>query len=343
MALIGPFFYIDNELIYNACPLSRGRRQADKLDYSYSHEKLWDDNFVFGEYIDYPRGRVVWDCTNNRAIIYIDRCINTPEVIEKIKSAFELQYYTIDFDSHYSCRDCVGDVVANCYTKKGKLMNTLKTGIKALDKKHNGGLRNGSLTVIAGRPAMGKSSLAFQIAGNIAKSGKRVLLVNLETSEKGVRDRMSKQGFESSEDNLIVCDEPNISVGFLTQKVTSAEKVDVIFIDYIQLMQGERSEVIRGLKRLAEKMNVPIVVVSMLGRDADGVTDTLPLMESVRKAGFREQDADIIIFLHRDSYYAKSADDPENDLLILGENKYGETAIIPVHWNKEKMIFEDIQ
>lgn len=222
-------------------------------------------------------------------------------------------------------------------------MNTLKTGIKSLDEKLNGGLRGGTLTFLTGRPGMGKSSLAFQIAGNVAKIGKRVLLVNLETSKKGVRDKMSKQGFESSNNNLIVCDEPNISVDFLTQKVTSAEKVDVIFIDYIQLMQGERSDVISGLKCLAEKMNVPIVVVSMLGRDADGVTDILPLMESVRKAGFREQDADIIIFLHRDSYYAKSADDPENNLLILGENKYGETAIIPVHFNDEKMIFEDIQ
>ena len=104
---IGPFFYIDNELIYNACPLSEGRRQADKLDNSYSHEKLWEKYFVFGEFINYPRGRVVWDCTNNRAIIYIDRCINTPEVIEKIKSAFELKYFTVEFDSHYCCRKCV--------------------------------------------------------------------------------------------------------------------------------------------------------------------------------------------------------------------------------------------
>ena len=107
---IGPFFYIDNELIYNACPLSEGRRQADKLDNSNSHEKLWDDNFVFGEYIDYPRGRVVWDCTNNRAIIYVDRCINIPKVIEKIKVSFELQDFTLEFDSHYRCKDCVSDV-----------------------------------------------------------------------------------------------------------------------------------------------------------------------------------------------------------------------------------------
>lgn len=106
-AKIGPFFYIDNELVYNACPLSQGRRQADKLDNSYSHEKLWEKYFVFGEYIDYPRGRVVWDCTNNRAIIYVDRCINIPKVIEKIKVSFELQDYIVEFDNHYRCSKCL--------------------------------------------------------------------------------------------------------------------------------------------------------------------------------------------------------------------------------------------
>lgn len=231
-------------------------------------------------------------------------------------------------------------------------MNTLKTGIKSLDEKLNGGLRNGSLSVIAGRLCSGKSSFASQIAGNIAKSGKRVLLVNLETSGKGVRDKLSKQGFESSEENVIVFDGAGIEVEDISQIATNSKKVDAIFVDYIFLIRGKNNklisgkqevdETIRGLKCLAEKMNVPIVVVSTLGREFKGVTDIVPLMESVRNAGYREQDTDVIIFLHRDPYCAMSADKPENNLLILGENKYGETAIIPVHWNKEKMIFEDI-
>lgn len=104
---IGPFFYIKNTLIRNTCSLEKGRRQADKLDNSYSHKQLWDDHFRFGEYIDHPRGRVVWDITNNRAIIYIDRCINKPKVISKIKVTFELQDYTVAYDDHYRCRNCV--------------------------------------------------------------------------------------------------------------------------------------------------------------------------------------------------------------------------------------------
>lgn len=105
---IGPFFYIKNTLIYNACPLTEGRKQADKLDNSYGHEKLWDDNFPTGDYIDYPRGRVVWDCTNDRAIIYIDPCINNDAVIEKIKAAFGLSDYVTAVDDHYHCKKCVG-------------------------------------------------------------------------------------------------------------------------------------------------------------------------------------------------------------------------------------------
>ncbi len=113
MPRIGPFFYINKKLIYNACSLSEGRKQADKFDNSYGHEELWDVNFRSGEYIDHPRGRVVWDCTNNRAIVYIDRCINKPEILAKIKETFELQDYVVEFDGHYCCRRCVGDLFAD--------------------------------------------------------------------------------------------------------------------------------------------------------------------------------------------------------------------------------------
>ena len=102
-------------LVLNACFLDEGRRQADKLDNSYSHEQLWDDNSLSGKYIDYSRGRVVWDRINNHAIIYIDRCINKPEFISKIKTAFELQDYIVEFDDYYRCQDCVEDLLGNYF------------------------------------------------------------------------------------------------------------------------------------------------------------------------------------------------------------------------------------
>lgn len=111
--LIGPFFYIHNRLIFNACPLSEGRRQADKIDNSYSHERLYDDFFEAGEYIDYPRGRVVWDCGNNRAVIYIDPCINRAEVVEKLRAAFDVTEYVLAEDDHYHCKQCAGALFDN--------------------------------------------------------------------------------------------------------------------------------------------------------------------------------------------------------------------------------------
>ena len=113
VALIGPFFYVRGELIYNACPLSEGRRQADKIDNSYGHDRLWDDRFPAGDYIFFPRGRVVWDVTGNRSVIYIDRCIRRKDVPDRIVSAFEIGDYVVLSDDHYRCRNCMGDPFAD--------------------------------------------------------------------------------------------------------------------------------------------------------------------------------------------------------------------------------------
>ena len=88
--LIGPFFYIRGKLIYNACPLAEGREQAGKLDNSYGHDQLYDDHFKIGEYIDYPRGRVVWDKEKIHSIIYIAPCINREDVLSRIIAAFDI-------------------------------------------------------------------------------------------------------------------------------------------------------------------------------------------------------------------------------------------------------------
>lgn len=106
MPLIGPFFFIDEKLLYAACPLSEGRVQAGKLDYSCSHEELYDAHYSTGDYIDYSRGRVVWDIASQRAILYIDPCIRQERVIRQIKAVFHLEDVVIQSDVHYHCRMC---------------------------------------------------------------------------------------------------------------------------------------------------------------------------------------------------------------------------------------------
>ena len=107
---IGPFFYINNKLVINAIPIEHGTMRGDKIDNPYSHEKLYDDNFKCGDYINYPRGRVVWDTKQNLTIIYIDTCIEKDFVIEKIKELFELDNYVLEHDEHYVCPKCMGDI-----------------------------------------------------------------------------------------------------------------------------------------------------------------------------------------------------------------------------------------
>lgn len=110
MVRIGPFFYIDEQLIFRGCAIEYGEARGSKLDNPYSHAHLYDRRFRSGDYIDYPRGRVVWDTEKNRAIVYIDRCINRPEVLEKIATAFELTDYVVEADAHYRCKNCVGEL-----------------------------------------------------------------------------------------------------------------------------------------------------------------------------------------------------------------------------------------
>ena len=98
MAYLGPFFYINNKLICNKCTFEQARIQGDKLDNSYGHDQLYDDYFDEGDYIFYPRGRVIWDKLEERAIIYIDQ-----KVIDVVVSEFELEKYVVEFDEHYQC------------------------------------------------------------------------------------------------------------------------------------------------------------------------------------------------------------------------------------------------
>lgn len=198
-------------------------------------------------------------------------------------------------------------------------MNAIKTGIKSLDKKLNGGLHGGSLTVISNIPGNGKYYLQRQIVDNIAKRGVRVLFLAME-----------------------------ISIDEVSQKIESFEKCDALFIQNILLIRGEkgvnnnrtqeRSAIVSELKHLAEKYDVPIVVVSQV---SDGPSDRFRLIKKIRKSGFHEKNTDVIIFPYIESTNQKLQGKYEKAQLIIDRNKYGVTAAIPVYWNEEKWIFED--
>ena len=115
---IGPFFYVaqKKKIIYHACAVDQGEARFGKYDNPYGHEKLWDDHFSNGDYINYPRGRVIYDSVSNKAIIYFNLPDSEIErsliVIEKIKSIFEITDIdcSVEYDFHYQCRRCINNI-----------------------------------------------------------------------------------------------------------------------------------------------------------------------------------------------------------------------------------------
>ena len=110
MTQLGPVIFNGAILNFNVSYVVDGPDQAGKLVNPYGHDQLYDDHFKSGEYIDYPRGRVLWDEEKNHSIIYIDPCIHRDNVLSQIIAAFNIGDYVIEYDDHYHCKKCVGDL-----------------------------------------------------------------------------------------------------------------------------------------------------------------------------------------------------------------------------------------
>ena len=226
-------------------------------------------------------------------------------------------------------------------------MDHIETGIESLDKKLGGGLPGGSLTVIASRLGICKTSLAIQLVGNIAKRGNNVLFFSLVTAAETVKVRLTKYGLEDTT-NIVVDDTPTVGIDYITRKIAYSGKVDAVIIDYIQLIKGkepayehfslQHAEILTTLKNLVKTLEIPLVVTSQLNSSA---ADRLSMMNAIREYGTLQQDADIIIFPYQEALFLKHPDTFGKDKLIVGKNRYGEIGDIPVHWNGKAMVFEE--
>lgn len=233
-------------------------------------------------------------------------------------------------------------------------IDVIPTGIPSLDEMLGGGLPRGSLTVIASRPGMGKTSLALQLAGNIAAVGESVCFCSLEISKDGLIRILEKQsGSIHGYKTLHIDDHTNADVPYITGKIHSLAKCDAVFVDYLQLMmRGPGWPVwdggfgaMRALKALAGSENISVIVTSQLPRP-DVLPSFFPDKESYHRpilsdVGNPEQFTDVVIFPFRESYYSEEPELKDKNELIVAKNRYGATGSIPVHWKPEKMIFEE--
>ncbi len=249
---------------------------------------------------------------------------------------------------------------------QGVIGEGVKTGFIELDKLTNG-LHPGNMIVLAARPAVGKSTLGLDIAryASIHK-GNTSVIFSLEMSKSEITMRMlsaearvalnniragtlndeewarlARRMGEISEAPLFIDDSPNLSLMEIRAKARRLKQrhdLKLIVIDYLQLMtsgkrvenrQQEVSEFSRQLKLLAKELNVPIVAISQLNRSPEQRSDKKPMLSDLRESGSIEQDADVVILLHRDDLYDNQNRSGEADL-IVAKHRNGPTRTITV-------------
>lgn len=256
----------------------------------------------------------------------------------------------------------------------------LSTGLMDLDTKITG-LNKSDLMILAARPAMGKSSLALNIALNVAKKNptRTVAFFSLEMSKEQLATRlMSNESFVDlsklitgqlkdddwtkltlassalAQTDIRIDDNPSITVAEMNAKCRRLDNLALVIIDYLQLMtsagnrsnNGENrqqvvSDISRSLKIMAKELNVPVLCLSQLSRANESRTDKRPMMSDLRESGAIEQDADEVLFIYRDDYYNKASQEPNVAEIIVAKNRHGETGTVKLQWLPQFTTFAD--
>ena len=256
---------------------------------------------------------------------------------------------------------------------------SVKTGISSLDSALAGGFRKGQLLILAARPSVGKTALAMQIAMNAGMSSIPTLLLSLEmpgselaerilsqhalvdghrlrdrTLTRDDRESLVEAASRTSVATLRVEDSANMSlrrVSAIARRMKRKDGLGLVVIDYLQLMQAADHRVpreqqvaalSRGLKVLARELDVPIVCLCQLNREVEK-QNREPRLSDLRESGSIEQDADVVMFLHRDNATAGSSSEPGaiEVSLIVAKQRSGPTGKVVLMWHKQHCRFAE--
>ena len=324
----------------------------------------------------------------------IDDASSSNESADNLLEAAEQKIYDIRQGRVTKGPARIGDIIVNeVYDKLQKLSGADKdkykgytTGFIDLDKAITG-LNKSDLVIIGARPAMGKTSLALNLARNTAMMGKKkVLFFSLEMTKEQLAQRVlsteariestkMRTGNISPEEwaklatatallsncELYFDDTSNMTVSEMKSRIRRLRDVDAVFVDYLQLMKSggrvesrvqEVSEITRNLKLMAKDLNIPVVVLAQLARTTEGRGKShKPQLSDLRESGSIEQDADIVIMLYRDEYYAGEKDEqpqeersPVNKAeFIISKNRHGPTTTVEVAWNGDYTLFSNLE
>jgi replicative DNA helicase len=301
------------------------------------------------------------------------------------------------------------DMAANAYQRDGRLSG-IATGMRDLDAKM-GGLQSSDLIIVAGRPGMGKTALATNIAYNIAKAHRaevqadgtmktvnggivgffscemsaeqlatRILSEQTEIPSSLIRrgginqqefDRIRDYTIELEHLPLYVDETGGLAIAQLTARARRLKRqrgLDVLVIDYIQLLQGsskrsdnrvqELTEITTNLKALAKELNIPVIALSQLSRQVENRDDKRPQLSDLRESGSIEQDADVVLFVFREEYYLQNKEPkigtPEHEKwqtemhlahgkaeVIIGKQRHGPTGTVKLNFEGQFTRFSD--
>lgn len=280
----------------------------------------------------------------------------------------------------------IGDVLQASYESLAKNalnkggITGLATGFEELNKR-TGGFHGGELIIIAGRPGMGKSAFAVNIAEYVSITlGKTVAVFNLEMPKEQIVNRILcsqalvdngriRTGTMEADDWERICDvadtiakapiyiddTASITVSQIRAKcrrLKQMKQLDMVVIDYLQLMQSsgrsdnrqqEISEISRSLKVLAKELDIPVIALSQLKRESESQKGKRPILSDLRESGAIEQDADMVMFLFRNYYYSKNPEEKELAECIIAKNRSGDTDTFPLGFRGEYTKFQTIE
>ena len=244
------------------------------------------------------------------------------------------------------------------------------------------GMQPSDLIIVAGRPSMGKTAFALNVALRSAvHHGTRAAVFSLEMSTEQLIQRMlctfgkvdlasMRRGFLNDEDwtrlydaaqylqaaPVFIDDTPALSTLELRarcRRLKSEQDIGLVVVDYLQLMRASRnidsreqeiSDISRTLKAIAKELNVPVVALSQLNRKVEERTDKRPMLSDLRESGAIEQDADVICFVYRDEVYNKKEDNPKRGVaeIIVGKQRNGPVGVCELAFLKSYTAFEEL-
>ncbi len=305
-----------------------------------------------------------------------DSCYAGKDRLDKILEDSESKMFKVLNERKSTDFTSIQDVALNALEKISEAARSkdpitgLPTGFTDLDYMLTG-LHGSDYVLIAARPSMGKTALALNMVQHMVfhqglsaavfslEMSKEVLMNRLFALESHVEAQNIRTGNLSDADwdsllesagvisksHLVIDDTPGISIGEMRSKCRKLKLehgLDVIFIDYLQLMSGsartsenrqqEITEISRGLKALAREMDAPVVALSQLSRGPEARNDKRPMMSDLRESGSIEQDADVVMFLYRDEYYNKDSAAKGITELIVAKQRNGPIGTVELAW-----------